>query len=70
MTMHTDYAGLTIEKCATACGAERCVISGKPYCSHPGASGGLQGHEKLDPEVIARFEQAAALLGTKPMVLA
>jgi hypothetical protein len=60
-----EYAGLTVEKCATGCSVERCVISGKPYCAHP-RKGGLQDTQKLDPGAIARFERAVAVLGTKP----
>lgn len=66
MTSPTDYGGLTIEKCATACGEERCVISGKPYCAHP-RKGGLHDAQKLDAAAIARFEQADAMLRGKPL---
>lgn len=30
-----EYAGVTSKTCCDGCNAERCVISGTPFCHHP-----------------------------------
>jgi hypothetical protein len=60
----SEFAGITIKECATACNAERCVISGSGICGHP-CKGGLQGADTRKPEALARVAQARGILGLK-----
>jgi hypothetical protein len=63
-----EFDGLTISACATACNAERCVISGRGICAHP-CKGGLQGTDKGKPEAVARLAQAKGVLGLKEVAV-
>ncbi len=55
-----EFAGMTILECPTACNIDRCVISGRPYCAHPGKSG-LQ-LVSADAAAIERFAKAKTRL--------
>jgi hypothetical protein len=59
-----EMAGLTIDKCPTACNAEGCVISGRPVCGHP-RKGGLQGADMHNSDAIGRSNAAKRLLGKR-----
>ena len=56
-----QLAGLTKTECAKGCSVDGCVVSGKPYCSHP-AKGGLQAGDLGNREVVERFQQAVKYL--------
>ena len=58
----TIYAGMTVKDCCTACNADGCVISGKPYCAHP-RKGGLHGAEMQDSAAMKRRSEAEKVLG-------
>ena len=53
-----DLAGLTENNCCGGCNADRCLISGKPYCAHP-RKGGLH-HQQLqsDHDAMRRLQTA------------
>ena len=53
-TTAADFDDITANECPQACVAERCVISGKPYCAHP-FKGGPLGVDISDHAVIARI---------------
>src|ERR1035437_3198778 len=53
------FPGLTESKCATACSAAKCVISGSGICGHP-RKGGLQ---VQDNGAQQRLQQAQKQLG-------
>lgn len=55
------YAGMTVSKCPAACVPEKCVISGRPICAHPGM-GGLQA-SMATPDAVERFKEAQRYLG-------
>lgn len=57
----SPFAGLTKSACATACNAQACVISGKPYCAHP-AKGGLQAGDLGNTELAQRAQEAAKVI--------
>jgi len=57
----SPFAGLTKTECAKGCSVDGCVVSGKPYCSHP-AKGGLQAGDLGNREVVERFQQAVKYL--------
>lgn len=54
-------AGLTHTECPFDCNPEGCVISGKPFCSHPN-KGGMPSVMQSDPEAIKRFNRARKIL--------
>lgn len=55
------YAGMTVKDCCIDCNAERCVISGKPYCAHP-RKGGLHPVEMGDQAALRRRKEAENIL--------
>lgn len=57
----SEFAGMTKSDCASACGAERCVVSDKPYCAHPN-KGALHAPQMMDPKSIARLNAAREFL--------
>jgi hypothetical protein len=57
-------AGMTREKCATACNADRCVIGGLPRCLHPCGSG-LPNELLNDRGIHEAFDEACTVLGTR-----
>lgn len=59
-------AGLTATDCASACTANGCVISGRPYCAHP-HKGGLQGKDMHNPDAVRRLNAGRKILGTEEL---
>lgn len=57
------YAGLTVANCATACTANRCVISGIGICAHP-SKGGLQASMQSN-EAVRRYNEAKRVIGKR-----
>lgn len=62
----TQFAGLTVDSCPTACNAQGCVFVEKPYCAHP-YKGGPQGADISRPSVIARINEAKRILGKRKL---
>lgn len=62
------YAGLTAANCATACNADRCVISGRGICAHP-YKGGLQASTQ-DPDATRRLNEAKRVIGKRKLDIA
>lgn len=60
------YAGMSVKDCCNACNADRCVISGKPYCAHP-RKGGLHAAEMQDAGAMARRREAEKVLGRQKL---
>lgn len=57
-----DFEKMTADNCAAACTAERCVVSGKPYCAHP-LKGGLQHTQAHDMPAHERLKAARKFIG-------
>jgi hypothetical protein len=58
------FPGLTRMECATACNANACAISQKPYCAHP-TKGGLQGSDMSNAEALKRIQKARDQINVK-----
>lgn len=63
----SPFAGMTVNRCPTACNAEKCIISARPVCAHPNL-GGLQTSIN-DPDAQARLKAAKRFLGEQKLDL-
>jgi hypothetical protein len=62
-----SFDGMTRERCPGGCNAARCVISGRPVCSHP-CKGGLQDAiARADISAVQRFQAARITLAMGPI---
>lgn len=59
----SDLRGISKEECATACNADGCVISKRPFCFHP-LKGGMS-FAFSDPVVRAAYDEACTAIGVK-----
>lgn len=61
-TVPKEFEGISVTECCDGCNADRCIISGKPYCAHP-AKGGLHSADLMNPEAVQRYKRAKRVLG-------
>lgn len=56
-----EFAGITNNSCCASCSADKCVITGKPYCGHP-YMGGLRHGDMNNPGMIEQMKKAKSIL--------
>jgi hypothetical protein len=62
-----ELVGMTREKCADACRADRCVISRRGICAHPSKTG-LQVAQANDLAALDRLQAARVFCATMPLI--